>query len=104
MVVLHMVALFFVVIVFVGPGFPFTVVKKEDLALLCRMGSGESSNKCFLSVYDPAKYNLSHEDYNRIKEGDELECEIIEYDYNHMSFQLRFLSSRLEDNPLTEPD
>ena len=81
-----------------------TVVKKEDLALLCRMGSGESSYKCFLSVYDPAKYNLSHEDYNRIKEGDELECEIIEYDYNHMSFQLRFLSSRLEDNPLTEPD
>ena len=68
------------------------VVKKENMSFVCAINNGESSSKGFVSVYEFDKYGLSPEQYEQIAEGDIIECKVIDYDFDHRSFQLRFLS------------
>jgi hypothetical protein len=42
-------------------------------------------------VVDP-KYQLAFSTYKAIKENDLLTCEVLEFDYDHKSFQLKYLS------------
>lgn len=67
------------------------VVKKDSRALVCLI-CDRDKNKGFISAYDPQKYGLTIEQYDQISEGDIIECEVSEYNYDHRSFQLRFLS------------
>ncbi len=75
-----------------------TVVKKEHKGMVCLFG--EEEIKGFLSVLDK-KYNMEYKDYTQISVDDKLVCEIFEYDYDHNSFQLKFikiLDSEKEEN------
>ena len=71
------------------------VVKKDSMSLVCTISSGDNSVKGFISAFEFTKYGLSPEQYDQISEGDIIECEVIEYDYEHRSFQLRFLSKHI---------
>ena len=68
------------------------VVRKEKNSLICAVNEGEYSHKGFISGYEFEKYGLTAEQYDHITEGVTIECEVIEYNYEHRSFQLRFLS------------
>ena len=70
------------------------VVKKDNMALVCLI-CDRDKNKGFISAYDPQKYGLTIEQYDQISEGNIIECEVSEYNYDHRSFQLRFLSMQL---------
>jgi len=63
------------------------VTSKRDNGLVCLIGSEET--KGFLSTYEK-KYALSIDMYNSIAENDIIECSVIEYDFKHKSFQLKF--------------
>ncbi|WP_459928176.1 type I restriction enzyme HsdR N-terminal domain-containing protein [Desulfosporosinus burensis] len=63
------------------------VISKRNYSLLCLF---DNELRGFLATF-PNKYQLSNESYISINEGDELLCQVIEYDYKYASFQLEFL-------------
>ena len=65
------------------------VVNKNNGSLVCMFGK-DHDVKGFISAYDK-KYQLKYSIYETIKEGDQLKCEVLYYDYHHMSFQLKFI-------------
>jgi len=65
------------------------VVSKVNNGLVCLFGENQDI-KGFLSVLD-SKYNLDYAIYETIEVGEHLICEIVEFDYDHRSFQLRFV-------------
>lgn len=64
------------------------VVSKEHKGIICLIE--EQEVKGFLSVLD-GKYNLEYTEYDQISIDDKLCCEILEYDYDHNSFQLKYI-------------
>ena len=70
------------------------VEKKSRGGLTCLFGENNSI-KGFLSNCNN-QYQLDSSDYQTIVEGDELKCEIIEYDYTHQNFQLKYISKEYE--------
>jgi hypothetical protein len=67
-----------------------TVASKVSGGLVCLFGINQDI-KGFISVVDP-KYQLAFSTYKAIKENDLLTCEVLEFDYDHKSFQLKYLS------------
>ncbi len=67
-----------------------TVVKKNGGALVCSFGV-EKNIKGFISALN-SKYFLEYPVYETINENSQLECQVLEYDYDHGSFQLKFIS------------
>ena len=65
------------------------VVSKKDGALVCRFGKNEEL-KGFISVVE-SKYKLTYDQYEQIFEDQCLECIILEYDWDHRSFQLEYV-------------
>lgn len=74
------------------------VVKKDNMSFVCVISSGDYNVKGFISAFEVTKYGLSPDQYDQISEGDIIECEVIEYNYEHRSFQLRFLSKTADVN------
>ena len=68
------------------------VVNKGNNGLVCALGENQDI-KGFLSALD-TKYNLDYAIYETISKGEYLTCEIIEFDYDHRSFQLRFIDKQ----------
>lgn len=66
------------------------VVSKSSGGLVCIIG-GEDI-KGFISAIGP-KYSLPQEVYETIMVGDSLKCQIIEYNVEHRSFQLKYISA-----------
>lgn len=66
------------------------VVNKSSGSLVCFFGEDQNI-KGFISALD-AQYQLDYSSYEEINEGDLLRCEILEYNYDHRSFQLKYLS------------
>ena len=67
-----------------------TVVSKDSGGLVCKINDNDSV-KCFLSTRDP-KYQLGEDVYDSVSEGSMIECQIMEYDYYHSSFQLKYIA------------
>jgi len=67
-----------------------TVTKKSKDSLICIINN-DATLKSYLSTLDP-KYNLSQSTYNKLKVKDQLDCEVIEYNYKYNNFQLKFKS------------
>lgn len=67
------------------------VVSQNSGALICRFGE-QKELKGFISALD-AKYGLAYEQYEQIFVGQYLECSILEYDWDHNSFQLKYLKT-----------
>ena len=65
------------------------VVSKVKNGLVCLFGENQDI-KGFLSVLD-SKYNLDYAIYEKIDIGERLICEIVEFDHDYKSFQLRFV-------------
>lgn len=65
------------------------VIKKEKEALVCRFTKNQEM-KGFISTLE-VQYNLDHSIYEMIEENDMLKCEIIEFDLDYKSFQLKFI-------------
>lgn len=72
-----------------GKGVVANVVSKVNNGLVCLFGENQDI-KGFLSVLD-SKYNLDYAIYEKIDVGERLICEIVEFDYDYKSFQLRFV-------------
>lgn len=70
------------------------VVSKNSGALVCKFGERKEL-KGFISALD-AKYCLEYEQYEQIFVGQHLECSILEYDWDHNSFQLKYLKAIAE--------
>ena len=66
------------------------VFQKQKGSLTCLI-DGKDGLKGFLSEYQE-KYNLTHDDYQTMKIGDVIQCEIISFDTYHESFQLKYIS------------
>ena len=66
------------------------VENKDNGALICLFGS-DKTIKGFISAYD-RRYQLDYSEYEKIVEGENLECEIMEFDYKHKSFQLKYIA------------
>jgi len=66
------------------------VVHKSKNSLVCRFVS-DPNIKGFLSTFN-TQYRLSASEYFSIQEQDILLCEILEFDFSHNSFQLKFIS------------
>lgn len=66
------------------------VENKDNGGLVCLFGN-KKTIKGFISAVDK-HYNLDYFEYDSINEGDCLLCEIMEYDYSHKSFQLKYIS------------
>ena len=77
---------------YVGKETSCRVISKKDNGMVCLIGLEES--KGFLSVYEK-KYGLTLEEYNAIQLDDIIQCSIIEYDFKHKSFQLRYLTRQI---------
>lgn len=67
-----------------------TVENKNNGALICFFGN-EGTIKGFISAVD-GRYQLDYSEYENINEGDILYCEVLEYDYSHKSFQLKYIA------------
>ena len=65
------------------------VVSKNNGALICRFDESQEC-KGFLSVVDE-KYKLLSVHYESIAEEHLLECRILDYDWDHKSFQLEYI-------------
>lgn len=65
------------------------VVGKNNGGLVCTI-AGEDI-KGFTSTMEP-KYALPYDVYSEIAFGDHMQCQIMEYDVAHKSFQLRYIS------------
>ena len=70
------------------------VVSQDNGALVCRFGE-QKELKGFISALD-TKYSLTYEQYEQIVVGQYLECSILEYDWDHNSFQLKYLKTITE--------
>lgn len=66
-----------------------SVEYKSNGSLICRFGMNKTI-KGFISACDK-RYELNYSEYEKILEGDSLRCEILEFNYTHDSFQLKFL-------------
>lgn len=66
------------------------VENKNNGALICFFGD-DNSIKGFISAYDK-RYKLDYSVYEIIEEGDILKCEIMDFNEQHKSFQLRYIS------------
>ena len=64
------------------------VMKKEDNCVVCFFAD---DRKGFLSTFDE-KYHFDGSEYKSVQIGNEIICEIMEFDYEHKSFQLKYLS------------
>lgn len=73
-----------------GANTKVTVISKSNGSLVCFFGDNRDV-KGFISAVD-SKYQLDYEIYETIHESDILECEILEFDYEHNSFQLKYIS------------
>lgn len=67
-----------------------TVINKGSGSLVCLFGIN-GDIKGFISALD-RRYQLEYVVYDAIHEGDMLECEILEFDYEHNSFRLKYIS------------
>ena len=67
------------------------VISKKDKGIVCLIGLEEC--KGFLSVYED-RYKLTLEDYNSIKVDDIIQCAVIDYDFKHKSFRLRYIAKQ----------
>ena len=65
------------------------IVSKNNGGLVCTIAGEEI--KGFTSVMEP-KYSLPSDVYTNAKMGDIIKCQIIEYDVEHKSFQLRYVN------------
>lgn len=74
----------------VGTQVMVKIVNKNNGGLVCQFGVNQDI-KGFLSALDP-KYQLRYSIFETLRENDQLECEILEFDYDHNSFQLKFIS------------
>lgn len=74
---------------YVGKEMSCRVISKKDKGIVCLIGLEEC--KGFLSVYEK-KYHLTLEEYNEIKVDDIIRCSVIDYDFKHKSFQLRYIA------------
>lgn len=72
-----------------GVSVQVTVAKKSSNSLVCFFGINQNV-KGFISAID-TRYQLQYTIYDTISENDLLDCEIIEFDYDHKSFQLKFI-------------
>lgn len=64
------------------------VVNKSGGALVCRMGDDDA--KGFLATTE-SRYELQYSTYSQAELGDTLLCEVLEYDSDHKSFQLKYI-------------
>jgi hypothetical protein len=69
------------------------VVSKNGGALVCRIG--EDDAKGFLATTD-SRYGLQYSTYSQVELDDILTCEVLEYDYDHKSFQLKYIERRAD--------
>lgn len=70
------------------------IVHKKKSGILCHAVSNPAI-RGFLSTLDK-QYQISQEKYDSLNDGDILVCEVIRFDHNHNSFQLKFIT---HDNP-----
>ena len=75
-----------------GSNVDAAIIKKEHSCLICLIDSLDG-NKGFLSVVD-SKYNLKPEEYETLKEADVIRCEVLSYDIDHDSFQLKYIGKK----------
>lgn len=66
------------------------VENKNNGGLICLFGN-DKSIKGFISAYDK-RYQLDYSEYEIIVEGENLKCEIMEFDHKHNSFQLKYIA------------
>lgn len=64
------------------------IIKKVNGGVICSIN--DSGIKGFIGVRG-TEYQFSSDMYENVKLGDYLKCEIVEYDFVHESFQLRYL-------------
>ena len=65
------------------------VVSKNNGALVCKFGE-HNEVRGFISALD-SKYDLKYEQYEEIQVGQYLLCNTFEYNYEHESFQLKYM-------------
>lgn len=70
------------------------VISKKANSIVCLI---EEEAKGFLSTLED-RYKLKTSIYQSINENDIIECEIIEYNYLHNSFQLKYLKTKRTEN------
>lgn len=66
------------------------VENKNHGSLVCLFETNRNI-KGFISAID-RRYQLDYNEYEVIGKGSSLKCEIMEFDYNHRSFQLKYIS------------
>ena len=65
------------------------IKKKKSNSLTCLINDIDG-HKGFLSTFDE-KYNLDNSVYSILNERDNIKCEVLSYDYDHNSFQLKYI-------------
>lgn len=65
------------------------VVSKNSGGVVCTIA--DKDVKGFISSLEP-KYSFPHDVYSKIKPGDILKCKVMEFDFTHRSFQLKYLN------------
>ena len=76
----------------IGKSVVVNVINKGKNSLVCVFGENHNI-KGFLSLLD-SKYNLDYTIYKTVNINDKLVCEILEFDYDHKSFQLKFVEKQ----------
>ena len=72
------------------------VLNKSNGGIICSISDDEV--KGFTAVMN-AMYALPSEVYEKVLVGDIIQCEIIDFDFQHNSFQLKYLTSPIENQP-----
>jgi hypothetical protein len=68
------------------------IVSKKNNGITCIVQyENEPCIKCFMSALDEW-YQLSLYDYDRLKEGDMIDVEVMDYNIDYKSFQVRYIS------------
>lgn len=65
------------------------VVSKNSGGVVCTIA--DKDVKGFISSLEP-KYSFPRDVYSKIKPGDILKCKVMEFDFTHRSFQLKYLN------------
>ena len=65
------------------------VVSKNSGGVVCTIA--DKDVKGFISSLEP-KYSFPYDVYSKIKPGDILKCKVMEFDFTHRSFQLKYLN------------
>ena len=65
------------------------IKKKKSNSLTCLINDVDGQ-KGFLSTLE-SKYNLDYQTYQTLNEKDNIKCEVLSFDYDHNSFQLKFI-------------